>query len=163
MSTLGPCLDEVSSLEFLFSSSPLSQHGNKFIKVLYELLTHSAYVNRSIRSAQAFEGVTASLQRFVHRLQEQTLLRVDCFGLVGADVEKRRVEHAHIFIQQVRVANIGSSVSGTVVVVKARCAEPVRGNFSAQITRAFKQLPQGRRGIGAPWKSATATHDSDGL
>lgn len=105
----------------------------------------------------------ARLQCFIHRLEKQTLLRIDGIGLVGANEEELRIESSQILLEKIRMSDIASAMVFAVWMVEASCIEPVWRDLLSNIARLLEQLPQCCRRVNPSWKATTSPDDGDGL
>ena len=87
--------------------------------------THRTDVDSGVGSSHIFHRVAAGFERFVHSLEEDTLLGVDRVGLVGTDVEEGGVENAYIFFEEVGLFDIGGTMMTANRVIVSRRVESI--------------------------------------
>jgi hypothetical protein len=126
---------------------------------LGKVVAHNTNKSSGITSSQSRETDAGRLERLVHGLQEQALLRIDSLGLALGDVEELMVKHLDVLGQQVSVQDVARAVIVSIFVVEILCVKAI--DLSKDITRFSKKLPEFGRVTCLAWESAPRSYHGD--
>lgn len=127
------------------------------------ITAHYPDIHAGFGAGEGLDRQAGRLDRLIHHLHQQPLLRVNGWHLDGLDVKEARVEMAMVLVEKIRLSHVrGAMVVGIRVVIGVR-VEPVLGDASEKVSRLEQQVPQLGGARGGSWKSKTASNDGDGL
>ena len=123
--------------------------------------SHDAHIECGVGALEALQGLACIFQGLVDRLENQPLEWVDGLGFDRLDAEEARVKETEVFIQKIRMTDIGSSVVVAVTVVKGVNVKAVY--LLELIRRLLQEVPELGRGAGLPRKPTATPDDGDWL
>jgi hypothetical protein len=129
------------------------------------VVAHHAHVNRRVRAAEIFHGLSRCAEAIVHHLEEESLLGIHGVDLARLDVEEPGIELCHITPARVLEPVRLGSVRGSMV-----CADRVvewidveAGGFATQVLRVMDDGPELGRGVGSSRETRTRANDGNWL